>query len=206
VLTTTNGTPRVVGTLVLSMPVQVDRNGLANVVAHVLDDIQDLVITHLATPWLLTESGKTTHPSAELVGTELILRFLPRDSFRAEYGDAPRALLAPVEQEVWPVSLAVAANFWVHRDRVVGWLRAFRGTRSSRRRDPAGQQGVQDRLRVEAFAIPVRGEGGAVDPQPGPGVHLDQTLGVAGQRGRGGRERVPSGRRNSHRPASRRIR
>jgi hypothetical protein len=79
VLTTTNGTPRVVGTLVLSMPVQVDRNGLANVVAHVLDDIQDLVITHLATPWLLTESGKTTHPSAELVGTELILRFLPRD-------------------------------------------------------------------------------------------------------------------------------
>jgi hypothetical protein len=79
VLTTTNGTPRVVGTLVLSMPVQIDRNGLANVVANVLDDIQDLVISHLASPWPLTESGKTTHPSAELVGTDLILRFSPRD-------------------------------------------------------------------------------------------------------------------------------
>jgi hypothetical protein len=79
VLTTANGTPRVVGTLVLSTPIQIDRNGLANVAAHVLDDIQDLVITHLASPWPLTESGKTTHPSAELVGTDLFLRFSPRD-------------------------------------------------------------------------------------------------------------------------------
>ena len=83
VLTTTNGTPHVVGTLVLSMPVQIDRNGLANVVANVLDDIQDLVSTHLATPWPLTETGKGTHPSAELVGTALMLRFSARDGIES---------------------------------------------------------------------------------------------------------------------------
>jgi hypothetical protein len=79
VLTTTNGTPRVVGTLVPRVPIEIDRSGLADVVADVLDDIQDLVITHLATPWPLTESGKGTHPSAELVGTALMLRFSSRD-------------------------------------------------------------------------------------------------------------------------------
>jgi hypothetical protein len=52
-------------------------------VANVLDDIQDLVITHLATPWPLTETGKGTHPSAELVGTALMLRFSARDGIES---------------------------------------------------------------------------------------------------------------------------
>lgn len=79
VLTTTNGTPRLVGTLAPRIPIEIDRGGLANVIADVLDDIQDLVITHLATPWPLTETGKGTHPSAELVGTALVLRFSSGD-------------------------------------------------------------------------------------------------------------------------------
>jgi hypothetical protein len=83
VLTTTNGTPRVVGTLVPRIPTEINRTGLADVVADVLDDIQDLVITHLATPWPLTETGKGTHPSAELSGTALMLRFSSRDGIES---------------------------------------------------------------------------------------------------------------------------
>jgi hypothetical protein len=83
VLTTTTGTPRVVGTLMPRIPAEIDRGGLADVVADVLDDIQDLVITHLATPWPITETGKGTHPSAELVGTALMLRFSARDGIES---------------------------------------------------------------------------------------------------------------------------
>jgi hypothetical protein len=79
VLTMTSGTPRVVGTLVPRIPVEIDQSNVADVVTDVLDDIQDLVITHLATPWPLTESGKGTHPSAELVSTALMLRFSSRN-------------------------------------------------------------------------------------------------------------------------------
>lgn len=74
-LTTINGTPRLVGTFALRIPVEIDRSSLANVIADVLDDIQDLVITHIATPWPLTATGKSTHPSAELLGTALTLYF-----------------------------------------------------------------------------------------------------------------------------------
>src|SRR5687767_8847309 len=55
--------------------------------------------------------------------------------------------------------------------------------------DPAGQQGIEDGLRVEALTAPVRGAGVAVDPQPGLAVHLDQLLGVAWQRGPDGGDR-----------------
>jgi hypothetical protein len=83
VLTMTSGTPRVVGTLVARIPVEIDQSNVADVVTDVLDDIQDLVITHLATPWPLTESGKGTHPSAEVVSTALMLRFSSRNGLES---------------------------------------------------------------------------------------------------------------------------
>src|SRR6184192_258808 len=70
-LTKIDGTPRLVGTFALRIPIEIDRNGLADVAVDVLDDIQDLVISHIATPWPLTETGRGTHPSAELVATAL---------------------------------------------------------------------------------------------------------------------------------------
>jgi hypothetical protein len=79
ILSTTDGTPRVVGSQTPRLPSEIERSSLAPVAADVLDDVQDLVISHLATPWPLTETGKSTHASAELVGTALTLRFSPRD-------------------------------------------------------------------------------------------------------------------------------
>ena len=79
ILTTVDGTPRLVGTLEPRIPIEIDRSGLAEVVADVLDDIQDMVIGHLGRPWPLTATGKGTHPSVELVGTDLLMSFAAKD-------------------------------------------------------------------------------------------------------------------------------
>ncbi|WP_083679860.1 MULTISPECIES: hypothetical protein [unclassified Pseudonocardia] len=50
----------------------------------------------------------------------------------------------------------------------------------------AGQQGVEDRAGIDRVAVPVRGEGDAVDLQVGPGVDLDD-------RGRGSAQRRTEG-------------
>jgi hypothetical protein len=78
VLTTTGTGPRVFASTTPGAPAEVDRAGLADVAARLLDDAQDLVVTHLAQPWPLTETGRTTHPTAELVGTRLRIGFATR--------------------------------------------------------------------------------------------------------------------------------
>ncbi|MGH8966215.1 MAG: hypothetical protein ACRDXB_12925 [Actinomycetes bacterium] len=79
VLSTTGQAPQVVGTQAPRLPQVVDRRILAEVAADVLDDVQDLIISHIATPWPVTKTGKSTHASSDLAGASLALRFSSRD-------------------------------------------------------------------------------------------------------------------------------
>jgi len=80
ILSTTEGRPRVAATETPGVPDDVDRDGLAGVAAAMLDDVQDLVVTHLHTPWPLTDTDRATYAWAELDGTSLRLGFRQRDS------------------------------------------------------------------------------------------------------------------------------
>ncbi|WP_433557327.1 hypothetical protein ACQPWY_36890 [Pseudonocardia xinjiangensis] len=87
VLSTPKDRPRVVATETPGVPADVDRTGLVAVAAHMLADVQDLVVTHLRAPWPVTGNGQVTHPMAELVGTSLEMRFATR-------GDPPDDVIA----------------------------------------------------------------------------------------------------------------
>jgi hypothetical protein len=86
-LSTSEDRPRVIATETPGVPADVDRAGLVAVAAHMLADVQDLVVTHLRAPWPLAGDGRVTHPKAELVGTSLEMHFATR-------GDSPGDVIA----------------------------------------------------------------------------------------------------------------
>lgn len=75
--------------------------GRPRVAATETPGVQDLVVTHLYTPWPLTDTGQVTYAWTELDETSLRLGFRPRDSadriellpFRVP-GDPPRVVVA----------------------------------------------------------------------------------------------------------------
>jgi hypothetical protein len=102
-LSNPGGGRRVVATETPGVPTEVDRAGLAAAATHMLTDLQDLVVTHLRTPWPLAENGQVTHPVAELLGTSLEMRFATR-------GDAPGVVITlraySVPENLPPVVIA----------------------------------------------------------------------------------------------------
>jgi hypothetical protein len=72
---TATGYPKTVSSHSVRLPEHFDIGMIESVADWLLDDVQDLVITHLHEPWPLTADGRSTHAWATLDGQTIDFGF-----------------------------------------------------------------------------------------------------------------------------------